>query len=149
MPPYEGSKEFQKLKSLVGKWTGTMKMGDNNVEFAAEYRLVSNGTAIQESLFAGTPKEMITMYHDKSGKLGLTHYCAMGNQPSMILKGSEDKSLVFDFDPSCGIDAAKETHMHALKLTFVDADTLEHDWTLYQEGKPGGMHPFTLKRVKE
>jgi hypothetical protein len=145
---YQGSKEFEKLKSLAGQWTGTMKSDKGDTPFNAEYRVVSGGSVVEERLFAGTPKEMVTMYHDKSGKVALTHYCMLCNQPSMLLKEGGDSSLTFDFDPSSSLDAAKEAHMHALTLKFVDPDTLEHNWTLYEDGKSSGVHTFTLKRVK-
>ena len=135
---YQGSKEFEKLKSLAGQWTGTMKSDKGDTPFNAEYRVVSGGSVVEERLFAGTPKEMVTMYHDKSGKVALTHYCMLCNQPSMLLKEGGDSSL----------DAEKEAHMHALTLKFVDPDTLEHNWTLYEDGKSSGVHTFTLKRVK-
>lgn len=145
---HPSSKELERLKALAGKWTGTMKTEAGETPFTAEYRITSGGSVVEERLFAGTPKEMVTMYHDKGGKAALTHYCMLCNQPSMLLKESDDKSISFDFDPDSKIDVAKETHMHALKLNFVDADTLEHQWTLYQEGKSQGAHSFTLKRAK-
>jgi hypothetical protein len=144
----QSSKELDKLKSLAGKWTGTMKTEAGETPFNAEYRVVSGGSVVEERLFADTPKEMVTMYHDKNGKAALTHYCMLCNQPSMILKESGEKKVSFDFDPSCGLDADKETHMHALTLNFVDADTLEHQWTLWEGGKSRGAHSFTLKRAK-
>ena len=79
----------------------------------------------------------------------MTHYCMLGNQPSLVLKKATDETLSFDFDPSCGIDASKEMHMHAMDLTFVDDDTIKQEWVLYIEGKPQDKHPFTLKRVKK
>ena len=145
---YQSSKELERLKALAGKWTGTMKTEAGETPFNAEYRVVSGGSVVEERLFADTPKEMITMYHDKGGKIALTHYCMLCNQPSMLLKEGDDKSISFDFDPASKIDVEKDTHMHALKLNFVDADTLEHQWTLYEAGKSKGAHSFTLKRAK-
>lgn len=146
---YQASKELERLKALAGKWTGTMKTEAGETPFNAEYRVVSGGSVVEERLFTDTPKEMVTMYHDKGGKVALTHYCMLCNQPAMLLKESDGKSISFDFDPSSSkIDVEKETHMHALKLSFVDADTLEHQWTLYKDGKSEGAHSFTLKRAK-
>ena len=88
------------------------------------------------------------MYHDRKGKLFLTHYCMLANQPGMRLKSSDAKKLTFDFDPTCGVDAKTEMHMHSLALTFADADTLVQDWQLFEGGKAKDNHPFTLKRVK-
>jgi hypothetical protein len=90
----------------------------------------------------------LTIYHDRKGKLALTHYCMLGNQPGMALKSADSKSLKFDFDPKCGVDDKSEMHMHALTITFDDADTITQDWKLYQDGKMKESHPFTLKRVK-
>ena len=147
---YEGSREFEMMKALVGKWTGKMRMGSSapETDINVEYRLVAGGSAIEERTFAGTPKEMITMYHDKNGKLALTHYCMLHNQPEMILKSADEKSIHFDFDPSCSIDPDKEMHMHSLVLTFVDDDTVEQAWSMYADGEEQEPHPVRLKRVK-
>jgi hypothetical protein len=146
--PHKGSTEFERMKSLVGTWKGKADMGDGPVEFTVEYKLVAGGSAIEERLFAGTPKEMVTMYHDQKGKLSLTHYCMLGNRPGMLLKSSDGKTLNFDFDASCGVDDKTEMHMHSLTIKFDDADTITQDWKLFENGKAKDSHPFTLKRAK-
>jgi|SRR5437588_8359945 len=146
--PYKGSAEFERMKSLVGTWKGMADMGQGPAEITVEYRLVSGGSAIEEHIFPGTPHEMVTMYHDKQGKLSLTHYCMLGNQPGMLLKSSDEKSLQFDFDATCGLDADSGMHMHSLTLTFVSPDTITQNWKLFENGKAKDDHPFTLKRVK-
>ena len=146
--PYQGSAEFERMKTLVGTWKGKTDMGEGPRDFTVEYRLVSGGSAIEERIFAGTPREMVTMYHDKGGKLALTHYCMLRNQPGMRLKSSDKKTLKFDFDATCGIDPKSEMHMHSLSITFDDADTIVQDWKLFEGGKIKDSHPFTLKRVK-
>jgi hypothetical protein len=142
------SSEFDRMKSLVGTWKGKADMGQGVMEFTVEYRLISGGSAIEERIFAGTSKEMLTIYHDRKGKLALTHYCMLGNQPEMALKSADSKSIHFDFDPKCGVDEKSEMHMHALTITFDDVDTITQDWKLFQDGKIKESHPFTLKRVK-
>jgi hypothetical protein len=91
---------------------------------------------------------MVTMYYDQEGKLALTHYCLFGNRPAMLLKASDSKTLKFDFDKSCGINAAKESHMHALTLRFDDANTITTSCQAIIDGKKMAEHPTTLKRVK-
>ncbi len=144
----QASSEFERMKSLVGTWKGKTDMGQGPMEFTVEYRLISGGSAIEERIFAGTPKEMVTMYHDRKGKLSLTHYCMLGNQPGMLLKSADAKTIKFDFDPKCGVDPKSEMHMHALTITFEDADTIVQDWKLFADGELKDSHPFTLKRVK-
>ena len=87
------------------------------------------------------------MYYDRKGKLGLTHYCMLGNRPGMLFKSADAKTIKFDFDSKCGVPKT-EMHMHSLTLTFDDADTITQDWKLFENGQAKESHPFTLKRVK-
>lgn len=145
-PP--ASAEFERMRGLVGTWKGTADMGQGPMEFTVEYRLVSAGNALEERIFAGTPKEMVTMYYDQGGKLSLTHYCMLGNRPAMVLKSADAKTLKFDFDAACAVDPKSEKHMHSLAITFDNPDTITEDWQLFEDGKAKESHPFTLKRVK-
>jgi len=146
--PKQGSAEFERLKTLVGTWQGKADIGQGPIEMTMQYRLLAGGSVLEEKVFAGTPHEMVTMYYDKGGKLAMTHYCVMGNRPGMILKSSDDKTLKFDFDATCGINPAKESHMHALTITFDDADTITTSCKAIMDGKEMEEHPTTLKRVK-
>src|SRR4051812_19731243 len=85
-PAYQGSAELAKLKTLAGTWKGTHDMGKGPVEVTVVYRVVAGGSAVEERIFPGTPEEMVTMYYDKQGKLSLTHYCMLHNQPGLLLK---------------------------------------------------------------
>jgi len=144
-----GSPEFEKLKSLVGSWQGKVDMGNGLVDMTAVYRLLAGGTVLEERVFAGTPNEMITMFYDKEGKLALTHYCVMGNRPGMTLKTSDDKTFKFAFDESCGINPAKESHMHSLTLRLDDADTMTATCKAIMDGKELPEKPTTMKRIAQ
>jgi len=146
--PKQGSPEFERMKTLIGTWQGKTDMGQGPIDLTVQYRLLAGGTVLEERVFAGTPNEMVTMYYDRVGKLALTHYCIMGNRPGMLLQTSDDKSLKFDFDKTCGIDAAKESHMHALTINFDDANTVTMNCKAIMDGKEAPEHPTTLKRVK-
>ncbi len=136
------------MKGLVGTWKGKTDMGQGPIEMTIEYRLIAAGSVVEERVFSGTPNEMVTMYFDRGGKLALTHYCMLGNRPAMLLKSSDAKTLTFDFDATCGIDTTKESHMHALTITFDDADTITTSCKAYMDGKETEDHAVTLKRVK-
>jgi hypothetical protein len=123
-------------------------MGEGPIEMVVQFRLLAAGTVLEERVFAGTPNEMVTMYYEKDGQLALTHYCVMGNRPAMLLKSADAKTLKFDFDNSCGINPAKESHMHALTIRFDDADTITTRCQAFMDGKEMADHPTTLKRVK-
>jgi hypothetical protein len=142
------SKEFEQMKSLVGKWKGKVDMGQGPVEMESQYRLIAGGTVLEERMFPDTPHEMVTMYYDQNGKLAMTHYCVLGNRPGMKLKSSDAKSIQFDFDATCGINPTKESHMHAMTLTFEDADTIKVSCKGIMDGKEEPDHVTTLKRVK-
>ena len=143
-----GSPEFEKMKTLVGTWTGKADFGQGMTDVNLQYRLLAGGTVLEERCFAGTPNEMVTMYYDQNGKLALTHYCIMGNRPAMQLKSADEKTIKFAFDKTCGIDTKKESHMHALSITFEDADTITSRCQAFMNGKEVPDHPTTLKRVK-
>lgn len=66
----------------------------------------------------------------------------------MKLKSSSGKTLAFDFDPTCGIDPARESHMHALKISFEDQDTITTTCRAIMDGKEVPEHSTTLKRSK-
>jgi hypothetical protein len=146
--PQKGSAEFERMKTLVGTWQGKTDMGQGPIDISVQYRLLAGGSVLEEKVFAGTPNEMVTMYYDKNGKLAMTHYCVLGNRPAMLLKSSDSKSLKFDFDATCGINPIKESHMHALTLSFDDADTITTDCKAIIDGKESEPHPTTLRRVK-
>jgi len=142
------SPEFERMKTLVGSWTGKCDMGQGPMDMAIQYRLLAGGSVLEERVFAGTPNEMVTMYYDQAGKLAMTHYCVFGNRPSMKIKSADTKTIKFDFDATCGINPAKESHMHALSITFDDADTITTSCKAIIDGKEQAEKPTTLKRVK-
>lgn len=148
VPSKPGSLEFERMKTLVGTWQGKTDLGEGPVEMTTQYRLLAGGSVLEERVFAGTPQEMVTMYYDQNGRLTMTHYCVLGNRPSMRLVSSDDRTLTLDFDKSCGINPEKEFHMHALTIRFDDADTITLDCRALMDGKELEKQPTTLKRVK-
>lgn len=147
--PEDPSAEFESLKSLAGRWEGTMTEKDGKVNPAAvEYKLTSGGKALVEVLGAGTEHEMHSVYFNQNGRLAMTHYCMLGNRPNLALKQSKEGEVFLDLAPSEGIDAAKDPHMHSLKLTFPDAETLKQEWTFYADGQASGITTLEFKRVK-
>jgi hypothetical protein len=157
--PYTGSAAFEQMKSLVGVWEGEMPMKDKGGEGAShenapammkitvEYRMTAGGTVIQETYNGGSPMEMISMYHDRGGKLSMTHYCMVGNQPRMDLVGSEPGRLTFDFAASNELDPTKGMHMHGLDLSFIDETHITQRWTMYQNGE-AMSHDTQLTRLQ-
>lgn len=155
----QGFDWFKSLASGTGNWRGQMpdhetpgKMNEAKLNF----KVVSSGTAVCETLFPGTPHEMITMYHLDNGVLTATHYCAMGNQPRMSAKvcacDDANKTCAFTFRDATNMDPAKDDCMGKQEYTFVGADTLKVQYHHLGAGgveKEGeGMPAITFTRVK-
>lgn len=137
---------FEKLKTLIGTWEGTLEMEEGKKQEAKlTYELTSGGTVIMERLFPATPHEMITMY-TANGKV--THYCSIGNQPEMRLVEETDNSLTFKMKGKQGIQSKKEHHINGLKVVFKDKDHIIQEWTSFDKGKAQPMMPFAWKRAK-
>jgi hypothetical protein len=144
-----GSPEFERMKSLVGTWTGKCDMGQGPVDITIEYRLIAAGSVLEERIAPGTPMEMVSMYYDKAGKLAMTHYCMLGNRPEMALKSSDAKSITFDLDAACcAFDTKKEAHMCGVTIRFDDANTITTSCKSMTDGKPDPEHAMVLKRLK-
>ena len=141
--------EFEKLKSLVGTWKGTADMGgDKPMDVTHTFELTSGGSAVVEKLMVGTPKEMVSVYCSEGGKLVMTHYCSMGNQPKMSLKKNSDNEMDFLMKGTAGIGSAKDAHMHGMNIVWKDADHITEQWTMYNDGKQRKTVAFELARVK-
>jgi len=148
-PVIKHSAEFERMKSLVGTWSGKVDIGQGPIDFTSQYRLIAAGSVLEERCFMGTPNEMVSMYYDDGGKLAMTHYCMMGNRPAMKVGKSDDKSITFDFDGACcTIDTKKETHMHGITVRFDDANTITTSCKALVNGQEVPEHSTTLKRVE-
>ena len=140
---------FDKLKALAGDWIdvdGSFGMKD---QVAVTYRVTGGGTSVVETLFAGTPHEMTTVYYKDGTNVALTHYCAAGNQPRMRATTTDGSALDFAFDGGTNLDPAKDGHMHAGRIEFLGPDRVKAQWIGWDKGKPSAHSPtFTITRKK-
>jgi hypothetical protein len=144
---YTGTAEFERMKQLVGTWEGTSDMGKEGEKVKVEYRLTAGGSALVETLFPGSAEEMVSVYHDRKGKLAMTHYCMLRNQPRMTLAKADKQTIEMVFARKGNdIDPAKEKHMHAVRITFSDNDHIIQKWTMFEHGKDKGGVTFKLTR---
>jgi len=87
---------------------------------AIGYKVIGRGTTVQEELFEGTRKEMVTMYHCNNfsdcTQLRATHYCAKRNQPEFLLNTKEttDTKFVFDCNMATELCNSSEDHVHKI-----------------------------------
>ena len=127
---------FALMKSLVGNWEGKTSMGDS---VQVSYRLTAGDSALMSEIqgeMGGHSEDMITMIHMDGGRLLLTHYCPMGNQPRMKASPSTDgKSVTFDFLDATNLASPDAGHMHSVTFTFVDSTHHTEEWRFLDHGK--------------
>ena len=145
----ENANLFDEMKKLQGRWESPDADKDGKPDAAVVYRVTSAGSAVEETIFPGMPHEMVTLYNKDHGRLVLTHYCALGNQPRLeAAPESTATKLVFRFVDGMNLDAQKDQYMGALTMT-IDGDRLKQEWTSFKEGKAEAPHVFEYARVKD
>jgi hypothetical protein len=141
---------FQLFKELEGNWYYVDENGDPTDELALSYELIGNETTVVERVFPGEGHEMVTMYYKDGGNLMLTHYCALGNQPTMIeMPTDSQRVVIFEFYRGTNLDPSKDKYMHDAKFEFLDVDRIRSTWRLYNEGKPAGEEVMDVIRVED
>ncbi len=134
------------LKSMVGDWVQVDKDGKATDVVMSKMRLTAGGSAILEILFPGTDHEMVSVYHQDGAKLMLTHYCVLGNQPTMQARFGVDKNqLVFEFVSGTNMKPT-DSHMHRGTLTRIDKNHMRNEWENFKDGKHNGTHGFEFVR---
>ena len=141
--PIQTPASFDAFKALVGEWQAT---GSADEKTSISYQLVAGGTALVESMDAGTPHSMVTVYYPDGQRIMMTHYCATGNQPRMVGKG-DAKSYAFKMIDITNQPKKDAPHMASLTLTFVDKDHLIQEWGYVHDGKTD-VHKMEFERKK-
>jgi hypothetical protein len=122
---------FDELKSLVGDWEGTIPTGIQK----AHFELIADNSVLASRLSGGMPHDMHTMFHMDGSRLMLTHYCAMHNQPRMLLVPAKDpKRIVFRFKDGTNI-APGGGHMNQVAFIIEGPDRHIEEWTYLLKGK--------------
>ena len=112
--PYVGSKALERMKQLAGNWEWEGDFGKGIEKVKANYRLTSANSTIIETFHMGIPHEMVSVYHeDKNKKLIMTHYCALANQPKLVLTGLDNNKMSMNLSSDSDIDLAHEMHIHS------------------------------------
>lgn len=137
LPPAPKNAAMDKMKTLVGTWLKVDENGKTTDEVASVIKLTAGGSAVVETIFPGSPMEMVSVYTVDGDDLVMTHYCVLGNQPRMKADPkSPEGTIKFDFTGGSNLDVKKDRHMHAAVLKFVDADKIEIEGTGWENGGP-------------
>ena len=124
---------FDRLKVLAGEWQGTDESGK---PVTSTFRVVSNGTALEETFQSENDNQMVTMYTPDGNRVALTHYCSKGNQPKMESPGvtATADEFVFTFTGVTNLASPEDTHLHHLVLQIDDAEHFTETWTIHEKG---------------
>jgi hypothetical protein len=147
-PAAAGPAALDRFRALAGEWVAAedgemVKKGD----LVARYQLTAAGSAVVETVFPGTPHEMVTVYHGDGEDVVLTHYCLEGNQPRMRARGAGAGDRIdFAFDGGTNIDPATSKHMHSASFRFLGPDEIESEWTEIERGQPVFVVKTRLQR---
>lgn len=137
---------FAKLKALAGQWNGTVLTPDGPAG-SIVYKVSSGGHVVQQTLFPGTPHEMITMFTLDGDELVAQHYCSGNNQPRMKLNTarSTDAELVFDFVSVTGTN--RKGHIHHAVIGVADGERVE-TWSSMADDGTEQPKKFYVRRAK-
>jgi hypothetical protein len=149
------------IRSLAGpegaaSWDADLD-GDGAPDTVVSYRLIGGGTALVETLFAGTGHEMETIHHldrrAEGTRLLCTHYCGAGNQPRLLMTGGDlapdgdsPPTLVYTFLDATNLPDPNAVHMNGVTFTFRGPDRIDAAWTVASQGVTGPHVTFAMTR---
>ena len=134
---------WDRMKALVGTWQGTFEGKPAKVSYA----LVSDGTALMETLESHDSSQMVTVYHPDGSTLLMTHYCSIGNQSRMRAAKAAGDRVEFAFVDATNLSSPDQHRMTRLVLTLRDPDHLVQEWTSRSGVEEHtGRFEFTRKR---
>jgi hypothetical protein len=133
--PAASADPFAHLQALSGDWEADLpgygKMRDT-------VRLISNGTAIEETIGTEADNEA-SIYTRDGDRVLMTHYCAMTPGGHQVRLESTPLStpdrLEFVLVGSTNLHDPKAPHMRLLSMTFIDRDHFSERWTKTESGK--------------
>jgi hypothetical protein len=130
-----GTPQWEKIKTLAGEWDGYALENGQKMPTHISVRMTGDGSALMHWMDAGSPHEMITMFHPDKAELLATHYCAAHNQPRMRATASSKPSqIAFEFMDGMNIRPG-DGFMRQLIIDLVDADHHNETWGFDVKGK--------------
>ena len=115
-----------------------------------KYETIANDSSVMATFLEGSPMEMVSLYQlDGKNELVHTHYCAVGNQPSMRFEKTDKPGEIrFEFDSGTNMDVEKDGHVHAGTMKLNADGTLESATEIWNEGKLSSMRYSKLTRTE-
>jgi hypothetical protein len=120
------------LKSLVGQWTGKRASGR---EISVSYRLSAGDTVLVETWALAPGRESLTLYHLDGEDLVATHYCPIGNQPTLRHRDvSSAGRYDFEFRSATNLSGPAQAHQHSFSIELHGPDRITRRETYRENG---------------
>ena len=122
---------MEKLAALEGDWMLLDEDGRETDVVGSSFRLTAGGSALVETMFpnGSDGHEMVNMYHADGDRVLMTHYCAAGNQPRLVVEATEDGNrLELRFESITNLASAEATYMSEAVYVFDGDDRLTTRW---------------------
>ena len=127
---------MEQLKSLEGEWMLIDEQGGNTGQVGFEFRLTANGSALREYVFPGHEHEMLNVYHADGDRVLMTHYCAAGSQPRLVVvPADEGDGLLLKFDSITNLPSPDAHFMHHAEYAWEGNDRLTTTWYGSENGE--------------
>ncbi len=126
---------WQTLEALQGSWRLPAPRTDGERAFRISYRPISKGSALVETF--GNPSKHVTetIYHRDGAKIMVTHYCAQGNQPRLLLEpAAAGDTLTFRFLDVTNLAGKDASHLVRIDFRIIGANRLERRETYTEKG---------------
>jgi hypothetical protein len=142
-----GAATFERLKGLVGTWEARDEKG--NLRMRTVYETIAGGKSLVEKLYPGDLEhgDMMSVYHMDGNDLIITHYCMVGNQPTMVADAAAGDRVTFTFQRATNLARTSDGHMGALEVTFKDDDHFTQVWT-WMEGDTSKPDRMDYTRIR-
>jgi hypothetical protein len=135
---------FEQLKSLVGTWENKNSSGH---VLKVNYRLTAVGSVLVETWTMSPERESMTLYHMDDQALIATHYCPIGNQPTLQLKSVTGSLFKFEFRSATNLPDSKAAHEHLFEVELLDNNKYRRKETYLENGE-AGSDDLVFTRVK-
>ena len=143
---------MERLAALEGDWMVLDEDGRETDVVGSTFRLTSGGSAVVETMFPNSADghEMVNMYHADGDRVLMTHYCAAGNQPRLVVEPTEDENrLRLRFESITNLASSEAAYMSQAEYVFHGDDRLTTRWRSMVDGELGDeTTTIDLKRRK-
>ncbi|MBI4862494.1 MAG: hypothetical protein HY815_19870 [Candidatus Riflebacteria bacterium] len=137
------------LAALEGDWEGVNETTDRRYATRVwlNYRVISNESAVMETLRLGGMAPMVTIYFLDTDHVMATHYCSSNTQPRLRAPviGPDPRTLKFAFLDCTNVLNSSQMNVSALEVTVDPPHRLTQVW--YSHNRNWQPFRLVLSRV--